>query len=164
MPEQREYEAVGRQASAGIVNSPPVVLGLIVFLALIHILRTAFGEDWDTWTIFAFAFIPARLGGSEPVPMMEGSQWWSFLTYAFLHAGWLHPKNISLGWINDEFIPGCQRVPRSTRPFRAAPTRRRAKEPGSRTRPDQSFSRGSIFYRVEGFAQFALCRQKPGGN
>lgn len=90
MPEQREYEAVGRQASAGIVNSPPVVLGLIVFLALIHILRTAFGEDWDTWTIFAFAFIPARLGGSEPVPMMEGSQWWSFLTYAFLHAGWLH--------------------------------------------------------------------------
>ena len=90
MPEQRDDLLAGRQAKAGIVNSPSVVVGSIAILALIHVLRMAFGENWDNWTIYAFAFIPARLGGSEPVPMIPGSQWWSFLTYAFLHADWLH--------------------------------------------------------------------------
>jgi membrane associated rhomboid family serine protease len=90
VPEQSDDYAAGREAKAGIVNSPPVVVGVIVLLALIHALRMIVGEDWDTWSIYAFALIPARLGGPTPVPMIDGSQWWSFLTYAFLHADWVH--------------------------------------------------------------------------
>jgi membrane associated rhomboid family serine protease len=91
VPGHREAEdAADRTARSGILNSPPVVVGVIAFLLLIHGLRMAAGEEWETWTIYAFALIPARLGGSEPVPVIPGSQWWSFLTYAFLHADWLH--------------------------------------------------------------------------
>jgi membrane associated rhomboid family serine protease len=92
VPGQREGEdyAAGQGQRGGIVNSPPVVIGLIVVLFLIHGLGVLAGEDWDTWSVYAFALIPARLGGPEPVPMIDGSQWWSFLTYAFLHASWLH--------------------------------------------------------------------------
>jgi membrane associated rhomboid family serine protease len=90
VPEQSDDYAAGPEVKAGIVNSPPVVIGVIVVLALIHVLRMVVGEDWDIWSIYAFALIPARLGGPVPVPMIEGSQWWSFLTYAFLHADWLH--------------------------------------------------------------------------
>ena len=38
---------------------------------------------------YAFSFIPARFG-PEPFPMIPGSQYRSFLTYALLHANWLH--------------------------------------------------------------------------
>lgn len=92
MPRQRDDQdyAAGGQAGAGIVNSPPVVVGLIAILLLIHALRMAVGEEWDAWSIYAFALIPARFGAPERIPMIAGSQWWSFLTYAFLHADWLH--------------------------------------------------------------------------
>jgi membrane associated rhomboid family serine protease len=91
VPVQGEGDySTGRPARVGIVNSPAVVIGLIMFLAIIHALRVIAGEDWEIWSVYAFALIPARMGGPEPVPMMEGSQWWSFLTYAFLHADWMH--------------------------------------------------------------------------
>ena len=37
-----------------------------------------------------FAFIPERLVPDFGISMVSGSQWWSFLTYAFLHANWMH--------------------------------------------------------------------------
>lgn len=73
-----------------ILNAPPVVLCTIAVLVAVHALRMTVGEDWDIWSIYAFSLLPARLGGPTPIPMIAGSQWWSFLTYAFLHADWLH--------------------------------------------------------------------------
>jgi membrane associated rhomboid family serine protease len=67
--------SAGSQAGKGIINAPPVVLAVIAVLVAIHALRMVAGEGWDRW-----ALIPVRIG----------SQWWSVLTYAFLHGDWLH--------------------------------------------------------------------------
>ncbi|MGH6906806.1 MAG: rhomboid family intramembrane serine protease [Aestuariivirga sp.] len=72
-----------------IFQSPPAVLALIAGLALIHGVLQYAGEDWQVWSLYALAFIPARFG-SEPFPMIAGSQVWTFLTYALLHGGWTH--------------------------------------------------------------------------
>ena len=84
-----------RQAEPPIFNVPGVVLGLVAVLVLIHGLLAIAGQNWQVWALYAFAFIPARLGGGHAIPMMAGSQLWSFLTYAFLHGGWLHCSPIA---------------------------------------------------------------------
>jgi membrane associated rhomboid family serine protease len=77
------------KASGAIVQSPPEVLGLIALLALIHAGLEVLGAEWQIRALDAFAFIPGRLSGGHD-GMLAGSRYWSFLTYAFLHAGWLH--------------------------------------------------------------------------
>lgn len=72
------------------INAPPVVLVLIAVLAAIHGLLWWLGEDWQVWALYAFSFVPVRLGGGPVIPMPEGSQAWSFLTYGLLHADWMH--------------------------------------------------------------------------
>lgn len=76
--------------SAPLVNAPPVVLITIAVLIGIELLIRLGGQDWEIWAIYAFALIPARFGGAANVAMMEGSQYWSLITYAFLHDGWMH--------------------------------------------------------------------------
>lgn len=71
-----------------MVNAPPVVLAVIAILVGIHLLIQLGGRDWGIWSLYAFALIPARFEGS--IAMIEGSQYWSLITYAFLHDGWLH--------------------------------------------------------------------------
>jgi membrane associated rhomboid family serine protease len=73
-----------------MVNAPPVVLVLIAVLIVIHLLIQIGGEEWQIWTLYAFALIPARFDGSDGTAMIEGSQYWSLITYGFLHDGWLH--------------------------------------------------------------------------
>ena len=77
------------QSGGPVFRSPPVVLASIGVLAAIHAGLWLAGEDWRLWAIYAFAFIPARFG-TAPFPMIEGSQYWSFLTYALLHADIVH--------------------------------------------------------------------------
>jgi len=62
---------------------------MIAGLVLIHAVLQYAGENWQVWSLYAFAFIPARFG-SMPFPMIPGSEAWSFLTYAFLHGNWSH--------------------------------------------------------------------------
>jgi len=78
-----------RQSAEPIFQAPAVVLWLIGVLIAIHAALLAGGQNWENWAIFAFAFIPARLG-SVPFPHYWGSEYWSFLTYALLHGGWGH--------------------------------------------------------------------------
>ena len=73
-----------------IFRAPRVVLGLIAGLVVIHLAIQLAGESWQNWSLYAFSFIPARITGSAPFPAIWGSQVWSFLTYAFLHANWMH--------------------------------------------------------------------------
>jgi membrane associated rhomboid family serine protease len=73
-----------------VVNAPPIVLALIAVLLVIHLLIQVGGQDWQIWSIYAFALIPARFGGPESTAMIEGSQYWSLITYGFLHDGWAH--------------------------------------------------------------------------
>lgn len=72
-----------------IIRSPPAVLATIALLVAIHGGLWLAGETWRIWAIYAFAFIPARF--TDPsFPMIQGSQYWSLVTYALLHADVLH--------------------------------------------------------------------------
>jgi membrane associated rhomboid family serine protease len=73
-----------------IFRAPGVVLTLIGLFVAVHIAVLLAGENWQVWSLYAFSFIPARISGNEPFPAIYGSQVWSFLTYAFLHADWMH--------------------------------------------------------------------------
>jgi membrane associated rhomboid family serine protease len=73
-----------------LVNAPPVVLVTIAILVGIEALLNFGGENWQNWALNAFALIPARLAGEARTEMIPGSQYWSLVTYAFLHDGWMH--------------------------------------------------------------------------
>lgn len=90
MVQASPHQSSWQQGSPPIFNIPAVVLGLVAVLILIHTALVYGGENWQVWALAMFAFIPARLGGGPVIPMVQGSQYWSFLTYAFLHGGWLH--------------------------------------------------------------------------
>ncbi|MGB9142407.1 MAG: rhomboid family intramembrane serine protease [Aestuariivirga sp.] len=71
-------------------RGPKIVLILIAVLVAVHLVLQAAGPDWQTWSLYAFAFIPARISGAAAFPAIWGSQVWSFLTYGFLHADMMH--------------------------------------------------------------------------
>jgi len=77
-------------AGQKIINSPPLVLGLIALLLAIHLILVMLGEDWQVWAIGVFGFNPLRWLPDTPITMAQGSEYWSFLTYALLHADWVH--------------------------------------------------------------------------
>jgi membrane associated rhomboid family serine protease len=72
-----------------LFHVPVVVIVLITLLFLIHAGLALAGEDWQVLALYAFSFIPARLG-PEPFAQIPGSAYWSFLTYGFLHGSWPH--------------------------------------------------------------------------
>ena len=76
-----------------IFNLPRVVAGLAGVLVAIHVLRVLLPDATDRWVVYAFAFIPLRETASGAIPLLpggSGAKVWTFLTYAFLHADWLH--------------------------------------------------------------------------
>ncbi len=77
------------KASAPVFNAPVIVLVLIGVLVAIHAALQFGGGSWQTEALFLFALIPARFTAAA-IPMLQGSQYWSLLTYGFLHAGWMH--------------------------------------------------------------------------
>ena len=88
-----------RPGSGGpIVNAPPVVLALIAVLFVIHLLIQIGGDNWANWALNAFALIPERFAGGARTEMIPGSQYWSLITYGFLHEGWMHLLGNSL-WL-----------------------------------------------------------------
>jgi membrane associated rhomboid family serine protease len=70
-------------------NAPPLVLGLALLLIIIQGLESWMGEDFQIWTMYAFAFIPRRLL-ENALATPVGAQVWTFVTYAFFHGGWFH--------------------------------------------------------------------------
>lgn len=78
-----------------LFNIPTVVIVVLAVLAAIHALRTlVLSSDLDVQVLLTFAFIPARydtsvvLGGALPGGF--GAEIWTFVTYALLHADWMH--------------------------------------------------------------------------
>lgn len=73
------------------VSLPPAVLWLSAFLILVHVVRLGMSAAADEWTLLAFAFIPARYAeGGAMLPGGEAARLWSLISYAFLHADFLH--------------------------------------------------------------------------
>lgn len=103
-----------RPARERIFNAPPVILSIVALLVAIQ----AFGDALQPTTylefVRMFAFVPGRLtfaldpdlvaaslsetashgdatAAAEQIFLGDGTaQWWTVLTYAFLHGGWLH--------------------------------------------------------------------------
>lgn len=78
-----------------ILNVPPVVVVLLVTLGLVHAVREWFlPNDVDRVLVLALAFIPVRYDAGVLtdgiLPGGWGAEIWSFFTYAFLHADWMH--------------------------------------------------------------------------
>jgi membrane associated rhomboid family serine protease len=72
-----------------IVNAPWPVLALIAVMAVVHLALYWAGDWWFARAYAGFAMIPAVVSG-DVAPWVEGSQYWGFLTHAFLHSGFLH--------------------------------------------------------------------------
>lgn len=86
-----DYERPTREP---VFNIPGVVVALLAIFAAIQAIRDSLlSPQQDLWVILTFAFIPVRYAmpaGAEPLPGGLGADLWTFLTYGFLHGGWLH--------------------------------------------------------------------------
>lgn len=91
------------QRSEPMFNVPSAVLATVGILLLVHVLRmVALTEGEDLQLLLTFAFIPARYETSllvgESFPGGFGADIWTFFTYAFLHADFLH-IGVNLAWL-----------------------------------------------------------------
>lgn len=77
-----------------LFNVPTVVAVLLALFAIIHAVRAyVLTENQDIEVLLQFAFIPARYDSTALLqgwPGGTGAQIWTFFTYAFLHANWMH--------------------------------------------------------------------------
>ena len=101
-----------------IFNVPGVVLAAFALLGAIHGLREyVLTDEADAFALVAFAFVPCRFtlgldgaGLAEALGQLRQSevatfflgdgqpQWWTLVTYAFLHADWTH-LGMNLLWL-----------------------------------------------------------------
>lgn len=72
-----------------VFNAPWSVVALIGVLAAIHAALEFGGQSWQSESLFLFALIPARFTDAG-FPMIAGSEYWSLITYGFLHGDWMH--------------------------------------------------------------------------
>ena len=69
-----------------VFNLPGVIVLVIAVMAGIEALRSyVISHEVDTWLLLQAAFIPARYNGP-----LDGSWFWSPVTYSLLHGGWMH--------------------------------------------------------------------------
>jgi membrane associated rhomboid family serine protease len=78
-----------------LFNIPPVIVGVLVVLAIIHAVRTyLLTVEQDMELLLAFAFIPARYDTSAvldgALPGGFGAELWTFVSYSLIHADWTH--------------------------------------------------------------------------
>jgi membrane associated rhomboid family serine protease len=93
-----------------VFNAPGVIVASFALLGLIHGLRDyLISDEADAWVLVTFAFVPCRVtlgldgdGLAEALGQMSQTgaalfflgdgqpQWWTLLTYGFLHADWTH--------------------------------------------------------------------------
>lgn len=77
-----------------IFNVPGVIVATLAALVAVHALRSLLSQAADIEVLLLFAFIPARYDAN----ILAGAIWpggvgadvWTFVTYAFLHADWMH--------------------------------------------------------------------------
>jgi membrane associated rhomboid family serine protease len=91
-------------------NLPVIVVYFGILLISIHIVRSLLlSEDANIWTIYLFAFIPARYGelaGQLPLP---AAAIWSPLSYALLHGDWTHLA-VNILWMTAFGSPLARRI------------------------------------------------------
>lgn len=90
MPEQLPPRGNWARAKAPpAVNVPAIVAAVVAVLVAMHVGLWFLGEDWQVWSLYALALIPARFTTAD-YPMPWGAQYWSLATYMLLHGSWTH--------------------------------------------------------------------------
>jgi membrane associated rhomboid family serine protease len=89
LPSTNVSEQSSAKSHRRMFNLPPVIIAVIAVLVVIHGALQLGGEQWQIVSQYALAFIPARFG-PVPFPQIQGSAYWSMLTYGLLHADWVH--------------------------------------------------------------------------
>lgn len=96
-----------------VFNLPPVIVGSVALLLAIHAIRVyLLSDDWNGWVIAAFSFVPLRItmpGGVDfDWPGGIAGDVWTFFTYAFLHADWMH-VGVNVLWLTAFGAPLARR-------------------------------------------------------
>lgn len=93
-----------------VFNLPPVLIALAALLTAIHLVRASFLSQEADWAlILSAAFIPASYGPDGALLPMPNSWMWSPVTYALLHASWLH-LSVNLLWMIAFGTPVARRL------------------------------------------------------
>jgi len=101
--QKSEPDIPERNLTEPIFNVPLIVVATVAALVLVHVLRTyALTDEQDAEFLLTFAFVPARYGTDAAVigtfPGGFGADLWTFFTYAFIHADWMH-LGLNLAWL-----------------------------------------------------------------
>ena len=77
-----------------IFNIPAVLIGTLAVLVFVQVVRSFLSQHAEVEFLLLFAFIPARydtnLLTSAAWPGGLGADIWTFVTYALIHADWMH--------------------------------------------------------------------------
>ncbi len=88
--------------SEPLFNIPMAVAGVMAVMLAVHLYLITASDAAFGQVLLGFAFIPARYDGvllsQAMFPGGEFSRVWSFVTYAFIHAGWAHLL-MNAGWL-----------------------------------------------------------------
>lgn len=88
-----------RRLREPVFNIPAVVVWLALIMVALELVRDlVLSPEADVMLLARFAFIPARFLSAELLPGGRAAQVWTFFTYAFLHASWMH-LSINLVWL-----------------------------------------------------------------
>jgi membrane associated rhomboid family serine protease len=82
-----------RSGSEPMFNVPPAALGLTGVLVAVHVIQQLVGREAAVDILLYFAFIPARYSEAAAfagLPGGDAAKVWTFVTYALLHADWMH--------------------------------------------------------------------------
>jgi len=79
----------GPQRGAGerAINLPPAILWLIAINVGVHLVRQVLSETVDQQLITDYGLVPANITGDQSDWLISVA---SFITYQFLHGGWVH--------------------------------------------------------------------------
>lgn len=92
------------------LNVPPFVAALALAMIAIHAIRSQLlNDDQNIWSLLLFAFIPARFGVMSADYPVALAALWTPLTYAFLHADWVHLA-MNLLWLAAFGSPLARRI------------------------------------------------------
>jgi membrane associated rhomboid family serine protease len=86
--DNRDFPGAPPPSREPAINMPPITLGLIVFMLVLHGLRQFLSDQLDAELVFTFSVIPARFTGA--VPSNIESLVVAPFTHMLLHADWLH--------------------------------------------------------------------------
>jgi membrane associated rhomboid family serine protease len=76
-------------ASQPVFNAPWSVLAVIGVLVVVHAGLYLAGEHWQIIALELLSIIPSRFTNPARI-VVEGSQYWSLVTYMLLHGDWMH--------------------------------------------------------------------------